>query len=118
VQNARGDRVSSRLTFRFTDGSLHDETAVFSQRGQFRLLTDHLVQKGPSFEHPLDMTIDRQKGQVVVKYREDGEDKVEQERMDLPPDLANGMIITLLRTWGTRRGSRSRMWPPRPSHGL
>ena len=32
IQVARGDRVTSRLVFRFKDGSLHDETSVFSQR--------------------------------------------------------------------------------------
>ena len=65
-QNARGPRVTSRLVFRFKDGSLHDETAVFTQRQQFRLVNDHLVQKGPSFPQPIDMTIDAAKGQVAV----------------------------------------------------
>src|SRR5262245_31160426 len=49
VQFARGERVTSRLILRFRDGSLHDETVVFSQRGRFRLVSDHLVQKGPAF---------------------------------------------------------------------
>ena len=53
IQDARGDRVTSRLVFHFKDGSLNDETAVFSQRGHFRLLSDHLVQKGPAFAQPL-----------------------------------------------------------------
>ena len=45
--------MTARLVFRFKDGSLSDETAVYSQRGRFRLLTDHVVQKGPSFSKPL-----------------------------------------------------------------
>jgi hypothetical protein len=98
IQNARGDRVTSRLVFNFADGSTHDETAVFRQRGQFLLLSDHLVQKGKAFERPMDMTIDRQAGQVTVRYTDEhGEQKSEVERMELPPDLANGMIITLLK---------------------
>jgi len=98
IQNARGDRVTTRLVFRFKDGSTSDETAVFSQRGHFRLLSDHLVQKGPAFAQPLDMTIDAQSGQVTVRYKDEhGEEKVEDEHMDLPPDLANGMIITLMK---------------------
>jgi len=98
IQNARGDRVTTRLVFRFKDGSTHDETAVFSQRGRFELLTDHLVQKGPSFERPMDMTIDRQSGKVTVRYKnEKGEEKTEAEQLELPNDLANGMIITLLK---------------------
>jgi hypothetical protein len=97
IQTARGNRVTSRLVFRFKDGSLHDETAVFSQAGHFQLLSHHLVQKGPSFERPLDMTIDRSRGQVTVRYTDDGKEKVEVEQMELPLDLANGMIITLLK---------------------
>jgi hypothetical protein len=98
TQVAQGDRVTSRLVFHFKDGSLQDETAVFSQRGHFRLVSDHLVQKGRAFERPLDMTIDGQSGQVTVRYLdEDGQEKTESERMELPPDLANGLIITLLK---------------------
>jgi hypothetical protein len=62
LQTSRGTRVTSRLVFHFRDGSLHDETAVFSQRGTFRLISDHLTQSGPSFPHPLDMTIDAASG--------------------------------------------------------
>src|SRR5437868_11801788 len=62
MQTARGTVVTSRLVFRFKDGSIHDDTTVFSQRGQFRLLTDHLVQKGPAFPRALNMRIDVTKG--------------------------------------------------------
>lgn len=98
IQRAVGTRVTTRLVFHFRDGSIRDETTVFTQRGQFRLVSDHLVQKGPTFEQPLEMTIDRASGRVVVKYTNDhGEQKVEDERMKLPEDLANGMILTLLK---------------------
>src|SRR4051812_9282977 len=62
IQNARGNRVTARLVFLFKDGSLHDETAVFSQRQQFRLVNDHLVQRGPSFPRPLDLSINATSG--------------------------------------------------------
>ena len=98
IQNARGDRVTTRLVFRFKDGSTSDETAVFSQRGHFRLLSDHLAQTGPAFAQPMDMTINAQSGQVTVRYKDEhGEEKVEDEKMDLPPDVANRMIITLMK---------------------
>ena len=103
IQRASGDRVTTRLVYRFKDGSIHDETAVFSQRGHFLLLSDHLVQKGPAFERAIDMTIDRQSGQVTVRYTDDGKEKSEVERLELPPDLANGLIITLLKN--VRRGA-------------
>jgi hypothetical protein len=44
------------------------------------------------------MTIDGPTGHVTVRYKnEHGEEKVEDEQMNLPPDLANGMLITLLK---------------------
>jgi hypothetical protein len=98
IQSASGLRVTSRLVFHFKDGSIRDETTVFTQRGHFRLLSDHLIQKGPTFEQPLEMTITRATGRVVVKYTNDkGEQKVEDERMQLPEDLANGLILTVLK---------------------
>ena len=98
IQAARGDRVTTRLVFHFKDGSIHDETAVYSQRQRFRLITDHLVQKGPTFPQPLDMSIDGSSGQVTVRYTDEhGKQQVEAERLDVPPDLANGLILTLLK---------------------
>jgi hypothetical protein len=98
IQLIRSDRVISRLTFRFKDGSVDDETTVFSQRGNFRLLTDHHVQKGPSFPHPLDTSIDALSGQVTVRSTDkDGKEKVTTDRFDLPPDLANGLILSLVK---------------------
>jgi hypothetical protein len=98
IQTARGDRVTSRLVFHFKDGSILDETAVFSQRRQFALLSDHLVQKGPTFPHPQDVTINCANGQVTVRYaNEHGEEKVESEQMKLPADLANGMTLVLMK---------------------
>jgi hypothetical protein len=98
IQVARGDRVTSRLVFRFKDGSVHDETTVFSQRHNLRLLNDHLVQKGPAFQHPIEVLIDGSTGQVTVrKTDDDGKEKVVAKRLDLPPDVANGLVLTLLK---------------------
>jgi hypothetical protein len=98
LQTTRGPRVTTRLVFHFKDGSLHDETTVFSQREQFRLISDHLVQKGPSFPQPIDMNIDELKGQVTVRYTDEhGRAKQESEHMDLPPDLSNGLVLTVLK---------------------
>jgi hypothetical protein len=96
-QIPRGDRLTSKTVFRFRDGSTHEETVVFSQRGRFRLLTDHVVQKGPAFRHPLDMSIDARARRVSVRYKDGNEEKVHDERMDLPADLANGLIPVLLK---------------------
>jgi hypothetical protein len=97
IQTAQGDRVTTRLVFHFKDGSLQDETVVFTQRGSFRLLTDHLVQKGPAFDRPIETWIDAAKGDVKVQYADKGVEKVEAEHLDLPPDVANGLLLTLLK---------------------
>src|SRR5260221_11580099 len=49
VQVPHGDRINSRIVFRFKDGSIDDEATVYSQNGVFRLISDHHVQRGPSF---------------------------------------------------------------------
>lgn len=97
IQTSRGGRVTARLVFHFKDGSVHDETAVYTQRQRFRLMTHRLVQKGPTFPQPLDMSIDGSSGRVTVRYTDDGKQKVETERIDVPLDLANGLILTLLK---------------------
>jgi len=99
-----GDVVTNRLVFHFKDGSLHDETAVFSQSHNFRLLKDHLVQKGPAFEQALDSSIDTSKQEVTIRYTDkDGKEQVATEHVDLPPDLANGIVPTLLKNIGSNK---------------
>jgi hypothetical protein len=97
IQVVKGDRLVSRLIFHFKDGSLDDETTVFSQDHYFRLISTHHVQKGPSFPHPTDVSIDASSGRVTVRYYEDGKEKVETDHLDLEPDLANGLLLSLLK---------------------
>jgi len=100
VQTARGDRVTSRLTFHFRDGSFHEETTVFTQRRRFHLLSDHLMQKGPAFPQAVDVTIDAGSGEATVRTRgKDGKEDVETKRFELPPDVANGLLLTLVKNF-------------------
>ena len=101
TQVPEGNRIVSRLIFRFKDGSRSEETATFTQRGYFRLISYHLVQKGPAFAHATELSIDTSKGQVTVIYTDDdGKEKTANERLKLPPDLANGLVLTLLKNLG------------------
>jgi len=93
VQVAHGNRVTSRLTFHFRDGSLDDQTTVFTQRGTFRLISNHHIQRGPSFPHPLDLFIDATTGQITSR---DKDGKTTQDHLDLPADIANGLPLVLL----------------------
>ena len=102
IQVARRDRVTSRLVFHFKDGSLHDETAVFSHRCNFRLVSDRLIQKGPAFQHSMEVSIDGSSGQVTVRTTgDDGKKKVVTERLELPSDVSNSLVLTLLKNIGS-----------------
>ena len=95
---AHGNEVTNRLVYHFKDGSLQEEDLVFSQRGTFRLITYHRIQKGPSFKNAEELSVDARTGEVSVKYTDDkGKEKFESEHMKLPPDLANGLVLILLK---------------------
>jgi hypothetical protein len=97
IQVVQGDQIVSNLVFHFKDGSVDDETTVFSQRHEFRLISDHHVQKGPSFPHAMDVLIEASTGQVTVRSTDGGKEKVETDHLDLPPDLANGLLLSILK---------------------
>ena len=98
IQTSSGNRVTTRLVFHFKDGSTHNETTVYTERKVFRLVSNHVVQKGPAFKMPMESTIDAGSGQVKVRYTdEDGKEKVIEERLELPADLANGLILALVK---------------------
>jgi hypothetical protein len=101
TQVPHGNQITSRLTYHFKDGSRQEETTIFSQRGSFRLISYHLVQKGPAFHNATEVSIVASTGQVTVQYTDDnGKEKTENEHLKLPPDLANGLVLTLLKNLG------------------
>lgn len=87
----------SHLVFRFKDGSVDDETAVFSQRLKFRLVSDRHIQKGPACPHPTDVLINAATGQVTVRFIDKDHEEAGTEHLDLPPDLANGILLNVLK---------------------
>ena len=97
VQTSRQGQLTSRLVYRFKDGSVDDETAVFTQNGHFRLLRDHHIQKGPSFPTSTDLTVNATTGEVTVLSMKDGKPKIDTSHMDLPDDLANGILLVLVK---------------------
>jgi len=98
LQTTRNGRIVSRSVYHFKDGSLQEETTVFSQNGHFRVLSDHLVQKGPTFKRPTDLTVNAVTGQVTVIDTDDkGAQKTESKHMNLPADLANGIVPVVLK---------------------
>ena len=60
-------------------------------------MSDRLIEKGPTFEHPTETSIDASTGQVIVRYTDDdGKEKMSNDRLKLPTDLANGLIPILM----------------------
>lgn len=96
TQSAHGARITSRMVFHFLDGSLDDETVVFSQDRVLKLISDRHIQKGPFFPKDTDWLVE-ESGQVTGRTREKGgTEKVETDHLDLPPDVSNGIVGTLL----------------------
>ena len=97
LQVPKGGEVSSRILLIFKDGSLHDETAVFTQQQDFVLRRYRLVQRGASFKDNIEVSLDRatKKYQVKVKPHKGGEEKVLDGKLDLPQDVYNGMVPTV-----------------------
>jgi hypothetical protein len=100
-QILQGNTIRARMFLRFRDGSLHDETTVYSQKLAFRLISDHLVQRGRSFPNPCDMRIDVP-SQLVSMLGCSKEDKAQApEHMELPSDLSNGLVFNLIKNLRT-----------------
>ena len=70
LQVGRDGEVQSRLVFRFKDGSVFDETVVFTQRNVFTLQSYHLVQRGPVFPEDTGISLERASGKYRVKTRD------------------------------------------------
>ena len=100
LQVVRPEGVQSRLALHFRDGSLYDETAVFSQQGVFTLLGYKLRQRGPSFPMELDVSLSREgeKGRYQVRSRSSGDrERQDSGVVDLPADVYSGMLTMLVK---------------------
>ena len=97
TETVQGDEVTMRLTYHFVDGSMDDETTTYRQQGTFRLIRNRHIQKGPFFAKPVDFTVEAAPGTATTRTADNnGKIRVESEHFDLPDDLANGFVGTLL----------------------
>ena len=97
TQVVRNGRAESRMVLRFHDGSLYDETVVFTQNKTFALVTYKLVQKGPSFPEGLDVSLTKDTGEYVVQSHKGDKSETYRGTLELPPDTYNGLLLTLVR---------------------
>jgi hypothetical protein len=89
--------VVDDLKFDFTDGSLYEEITKFTQPGEFRWISDQVVQKGPSFKQQMESWIDDASGNVTVQIIDNGKEKRTNKRLNLPADVSNGLLLTLVK---------------------
>src|SRR5215470_17396468 len=89
--------VVADLQFRFKDGSYYEEITKFTQRGKFRLVSDQVEQKGPSFKQASQSWIDARTGTITRQTFAKGKEKMATSHLDLPNDVANGMLLILLK---------------------
>jgi hypothetical protein len=97
TQVVQGDEVTMRLIYHFADGSIDDETTTYRQQGRFQLVRNHHIQKGPFFEKPVDFAVEAATGIATTRTTDkSGKIHVETEHVNLPDDVANGFVGSLL----------------------
>jgi hypothetical protein len=106
MQVARRGAVESRIVFHFKDGSLWDETVVYTQERVFTLQSYRLLQKGLTFAADSEVSLERAAATYRVKTtaRDGGKEAVLDGAFTLPPDTYNGMVVTV--TKNLARGAR------------
>ena len=104
VSVPKGDLVQSRLLWRFRDGSVQDETTVYGQHPELKLVSYKQTQRGPAFPADVEVSFTRDPGRYEIRRREtkdtakkDAKDEVTSGAIDLPPDVYNGMTLTVLK---------------------
>lgn len=72
---------------------------LFTQRREFRLVSDQVTQKGPAFKQDSESWIDAASGNITVRTlgKGNGKEKVTNKHLEIPPDAANGLLFTLLK---------------------
>ena len=87
--------VMADLQFWFNDGSFYREITKFTQKGVFRLVSDQVVEQGPSFKQDSESWVDASTGKVTVRTVEKGKRKTVTKHLDVPSDAANGLLFTI-----------------------
>jgi hypothetical protein len=109
-QKPSGGAIESVLTLRFKDGSVREETTVYSQRQVFRVEAYRLVQRGPSFP-TMEVAFDRKSGRYTARVQEkkDGKEESASGPMEMPADLYNGLALLLLKNLPSPAGVSVRL---------
>jgi hypothetical protein len=85
---------------------------TFTQQTVFRLMSYRLVQRGPSFPEPSEVTFQRDNGRYHARIGDQADDGT----VDLPDDLHNGMTSTLIKNLARDTGATGHIlvFTPKP----
>ena len=116
-QDTVGDLIKSRLMLQFADGSRYDETVTYSQHRVFRLESYKLIQRGPSYPET-DVAFDRKSGRYTAKVApsKGAAQESASGTLELPPDVYNGMALTIIKNLPAGSGVAGRLavFTPKP----
>jgi hypothetical protein len=93
-QTSRGALVTSRIVYTFNDGSVDEETTVFTQNRVFHVISDHHIQRGPFFAKPVDVAFETATRNVTTRNPDKSTTK--EIEKDIPTDVANGITGIVL----------------------
>ena len=106
LQVVRDSALESKLEFHFPDSSVFTETVRFTQDRVFALQHYRLIQRGPAFARELDVTLTGSGDyDVRTRSREHSDTARYTGTLDLPPDVYNGMVITVAKNVSPQRGA-------------
>lgn len=96
LQDTRGAEVHSRMVFRFKDGSVWDETVVYTQERVFAMQSYKLEQRGPVFPEDTEISLQRSSGKYRMKStsHKDAREEVVEGTFAFPEDTYNGLVLT------------------------
>jgi len=91
--------AEKRMKFQFKDGSVLEESVAFTQETVYTMQSYHLLQRGPIFAEGIEISMERATGKYSVntKSHKDGKETVLQGTLELPPDVYNGLILSVVK---------------------
>lgn len=99
LQFVRDGVVEKRMVFHFTDTSVFEETVLFTESGVYNLQSYRLSQRGPAFPQDIEISMQRTNGayRVKTKDRESGREQTYEGTIELPADVYNGLILSVVK---------------------
>ena len=99
LQVIRNGDVEKRMSFRFKDGSVLEESVVFTQQTVYTMQSYRMLQRGPVFAEDIEISLERATGKYRVKTKahKDGREAVFEGTLELPPDVYNGLILSIMK---------------------